>query len=201
MALFGQNLARGPLRSQVKTLERDRSQTPAQEQQVDSEEVEQLKEDNGRLQKALRSTQARLNSIQRLLDGGNLATEAPAEEEETDEDSDTSKQRDRSESTAKIADVIDALIQWNNDQQRNDLRLRISFPVIKSLALLVGAGYQAAIKEVVDGEKGKAIDAVHQHYIITSRHNRSVQNKDKVLQEIAKDYLELPNWKDAKYTT
>lgn len=192
------------LRGQIKALEQERDRSTAQ--QVNSEEMEQLKKDNQRLKQELQNTQARLNSIQRLLGGGSTIDEEEEEEEdieveETQEEEGSTRQRDRSESTAKITDVIDAIIKWNTAQERSDLRLRISYPAVKSLALLMGAGYQPAIKEVVDGEKGKEIDAIHQHYMIGSRHNRSVQDKDKVLQNIARDYLGLNNWQEAKYTT
>jgi hypothetical protein len=112
----------------------------------------------------------------------------------------TTKKRSRSESTDKIADVIDAIIRWNTAQERSDLRLRISFPSVKSLALLMGAGYQPAIKEVME-DKANEVDEIHERYMIGSRHNRSVQDKDAVLKEIARDYLGLPNWQEAAYTT
>jgi hypothetical protein len=35
--------------------------------------------------------------------------------------------------------------------------------------------------------------------MIGSRHNRSVQDKDAVLQAIARDYLGIPNWQEATY--
>lgn len=56
----------------------------------------------------------------------------------------------RSETVDKIADVIDAIIKWNTAQERSDLRLRISFPSVRSLAVLVGASYLPAIKEVME---------------------------------------------------
>ncbi|MEM1279686.1 MAG: hypothetical protein AAGG53_06575, partial [Cyanobacteria bacterium P01_H01_bin.152] len=74
----------------------------------------------------------------------------------------------------------------------------ISFPLVKSLAVLVGAGYQPAIKAVFD-EKAAEIDEIHERFMIGSRQNRSVQDKDSVLQAIARDYIGLDNWDEAIY--
>ena len=109
-----------------------------------------------------------------------------------------SRHSDRADSTDKVADVIDAIIKWNTAQERSDLRLRISFPSIRSLAVLVGASYLPAIKEVI-AEKEAEIEEIHERYMIGSRHNRSVQDKDAVLQAIARDYLGIPNWQEATY--
>ncbi|WP_225852752.1 hypothetical protein, partial [Haemophilus parainfluenzae] len=72
-----------------------------------------------------------------------------------------SRHSDRADSTDKIADVIDAIIKWNTAQERSDLRLRISFPSIRSLAVLVGASYLPAIKEVI-AEKEAEIEEIHE---------------------------------------
>ncbi|MGF1523288.1 MAG: protelomerase family protein [Leptolyngbyaceae cyanobacterium] len=181
------------------------------EEQLD--EMTSLETRNAQLEKELQDTQTRLNGIQQLL-GGNLegskltptaatpqtAQTPPSVKPDSTDDNDNTKQRDRSDSLAKIADVIDAIIKWNTAQERSELRLRISFPSVKSLALLVGAGYQSAIKEVMDKKKTE-IDEIHQRYTIGSRHNRSVTDKDEVLRTIARDYLGFPNWQEAEYTT
>jgi len=67
-----------------------------------------------------------------------------------------------------------------------------------SLAVLVGASYLPAIKEVI-AEKEAEIEEIHERYMIGSRHNRLVQDKDAVLQAIARDYLGIPNWEEATY--
>jgi hypothetical protein len=50
-------------------------------------------------------------------------------------------------------------------------------------------------------EKAKEVDEIHERFMIGSRHNRSVQDKDAVLKAIARDYIGLPNWNEAAYTT
>jgi hypothetical protein len=199
--------------------ERDRWKDAQDEQRDDSgeaEEVARLKELNAQLELELEETQARLDGIQKLLGGAAelpvaappraaktpappAAPVSPARAQELDEATSTRK-RSRADSTDKIADVIDAIIKWNTAQERSELRLRISFPSVKSLALLMGAGYQPAIKEVME-EKAKEVDEIHERFMIGSRHNRSVQDKDAVLKAIARDYIGLTNWQEAAYTT
>ena len=43
-----------------------------------------------------------------------------------------------------------------------------------------------------------AIDQIHEQYMIGNRHNARV-DKDRVLQAIARDYMGVPNWQEAKY--
>jgi TolA-binding protein len=191
----------------------DRVQSQQHAQQGEPEQVSQLKARNAQLEQELEQTQAQLTGIQQLLGGGAqpvaappqaktppAAAPAPTAVAQAPKEETTTKKRSRSESTDKIADVIDAIIRWNTAQERSDLRLRISFPSVKSLALLMGAGYQPAIKEVME-DKANEVDEIHERYMIGSRHNRSVQDKDAVLKEIARDYLGLPNWQEAAYTT
>jgi TolA-binding protein len=191
----------------------DRVQSQQHAQQGEPEQVSQLKARNAQLEQELEQTQAQLTGIQQLLGGGAqpvaappqaktppAAAPAPTAVAQAPKEKTTTKKRSRSESTDKIADVIDAIIRWNTAQERSDLRLRISFPSVKSLALLMGAGYQPAIKEVME-DKANEVDEIHERYMIGSRHNRSVQDKDAVLKEIARDYLGLPNWQEAAYTT
>ena len=198
--------------------ERDQLRSQQQSQQGEPEQVTQLKARNAQLAQELEQTQAQLNGIQQLLGGSTQQPVATSPQADTTrvtptpsalvpqattqvpKEETTTKKRSRSESTDKIADVIDAILKWNTAQERSDLRLRISFPSVKSLALLMGAGYQPAIKEVME-DKANEVDEIHKRYMIGSRHNRSVQDKDAVLKEIARDYLGLPNWQDAAYTT
>ena len=182
----------------------------------------QLEARNAELEAELQETRSQLNAIQELLGGvrkgkpsqatptaatapANQAvasqSEPPADKALQPDDSHSEhheKVRDRVDSTEKIADVIDAIIKWNTAQERSEQRLRVSFPSVRSLAVLVGASYLPAIKEVM-GEKEAEINEVHERYLIGSRHNRSVPDKDRVLQAIARDYLGLANWHEATY--
>ncbi|WP_204137590.1 protelomerase family protein [Halomicronema sp. CCY15110] len=185
----------------------------------------QLEERNAALETELEETRSQLNAIQDLLGGIRSGAARPTAERTTTtptakstakpaaesaeqpvtsppetrpKPETVSRHSDRADSTDKIADVIDAIIKWNTAQERSDLRLRISFPSIRSLAVLVGASYLPAIKEVI-AEKEAEIEEIHERFMIGSRHNRSVQDKDAVLQAIARDYLGIPNWQKATY--
>lgn len=125
-------------------------------------------------------------------------TTTPRAKENVVDHSDRAESANKADSTDKIADIIDAIIKWNTAQERSERRLRISFPSVRSLAVLVGASYLPAIKEVIT-EKETEINEIHGRYMIGSRHNRSVPDKDAVLQAIARDYLNLPNWQEATY--
>jgi len=215
------------LRQQYHALEQEHQKSASRS--ADTDEVAALKERNAQLEARnteleadLEETRSQLNAIQDLLGGirgggrskeekpAAPATEkpvskpAPTEEPVSHQPAKTpktepvSRHSDRADSTDKVADVIDAIIKWNTAQERSDLRLRISFPSIRSLAVLVGASYLPAIKEVI-AEKEAEIEEIHERYMIGSRHNRSVQDKDAVLQAIARDYLGIPNWQEATY--
>ncbi|MGP1386577.1 MAG: protelomerase family protein [Thainema sp.] len=184
----------------------------------------QLEARNAKLESDLRETRSQLNAIQELLGGvrkgkqpqvttpesAPTSAKAPAAQSAASQsksvadkaaqqdDAHPEKIRDRADSTEKIADVIDAIIKWNTAQERSEQRLRISFPSVRSLAVLVGASYLPAIREVMK-DKEAEIDQIHERYTIGSRHNRSVLDKDKVLQAIARDYLGIPNWQEATY--
>jgi cell division protein FtsB len=185
----------------------------------------ELETRNAELEQDLEETRSQLNAIQELLGGGpserrsksqppkaaetepsaTTAAAAASAEQPASGQSKTSPQTDtgsppfdRMDSTNKVADVIDAIIKWNTAQERSEQRLRISFPSIRSLAVLVGASYLPAIKEVI-AEKQAEIDEIHERFMIGSRHNRSVPDKDAVLKEIARDYLGVPNWQEATY--
>jgi len=215
------------LRQQYHALEQEHQKFASRP--ADTDEVAALKERNAQLEARnteleadLEETRSQLNAIQDLLGGirgGTRSkeekpaappTEKPVSKPEPTEEpvsrqpaktpktETISRHSDRADSTDKVADVIDAIIKWNTAQERSDLRLRISFPSIRSLAVLVGASYLPAIKEVI-AEKEAEIEEIHERYMIGSRHNRSVQDKDAVLQAIARDYLGIPNWQEATY--
>jgi len=214
------------LRQQYHTLEQEHQKLASRP--ADTDEVAALKERNTQLEARnteleaeLEETRSQLNAIQDLLGGIRGGTARPKEErattsstakptpkpvaESTDRQPATtpktetvSHHSDRADSTDKIADVIDAIIKWNTAQERSDRRLRISFPSVRSLAVLVGASYLPAIKDVMQ-QKQSEINEIHERYMIGSRHNRSVQDKDGVLKAIARDYMGLSNWNDATY--
>lgn len=76
-------------------------------------------------------------------------------------------------------------------------RLRVR--VIQRILLAPnGASYLPAIKEVMEAKQSE-IDEIHERYMIGSRHNRSVQDKDGVLKAISRDYLGIANWNEATY--
>jgi cell division protein FtsB len=216
------------LRQQYHALEQEHQKVaarPADEEEVVAlkERNTQLEQRNAALEAELEETRSQLNAIQDLLGGirsgaarskgekpAAPATEKPvskpapkvepvsSQAAKTPKTETVSRHSSQTDSTDKIADVIDAIIKWNTAQERSDLRLRISFPSIRSLAVLVGASYLPAIKEVI-AEKEAEIEEIHERYMIGSRHNRSVQDKDAVLQAIARDYLGIPNWQEATY--
>ncbi|MEO1211857.1 MAG: hypothetical protein AAFX78_20570, partial [Cyanobacteria bacterium J06638_20] len=139
------------------------AQLKAQNEQLEEElqQITSLKARNTQLEEELQQTKAQLNGIQQLLGGKPqpVTVESPAPttspvmattspDQTLDVEKSSTKQRSRAESTDKIADVIDAIIKWNTAQERSEMRLRISFPSVKSLALLMGAGYQPAMNFV-----------------------------------------------------
>ena len=198
--------------------ERDRLQAQ-QGDTRDTDEIDQLRERNVQLEQELQQTQSRLNRIHTLLGGnGKSATTAQPVTAATPETTTTvvtpqrtvtasklekdeppTRKRDRDESVANITDIVDAIIKWNTAQERSEMRLQISFPTIKSLAVLVNSASHPAIRAVMK-QKGREIDEIHERYMMGSRHNRSVKDKDGVLKAIARDYLGLSNWEDAEYT-
>lgn len=217
------------LRQQYHALEQEHKKLASQPVDTDEvaalrEHNAQLQARNADLETDLEETRSQLNAIQDLLGGirngtrsqeakpssppaevpDSAAAPAPTEQPVADQSATPAKTAraarhlDRSDSTDKIADVIDAIIKWNTAQERSEQRLRISFPSIRSLAVLVGASYLPAIRKVI-AEKEAEIDDIHERYMIGSRHNRSVPDKDAVLQAIARDYLGIPNWQEATY--
>ena len=109
------------------------------------------------------------------------------------------KTRSGSDSTtAKINAIVDALIQWNHSCTISTRRLRIGIQPIKGLASKMGADYQPIIQQVLQDRQSE-LAQLHQHFLLSDRHNRKVHNKDEILQTIAKDFLHLPNWHDVTY--
>jgi hypothetical protein len=94
--------------------------------------------------------------------------------------------------------IIDALIAWNTAQEQHLSRLRISFPVIKAIATLVGASYQAAIQQCLANREVE-LNEHHASLDLGSRHNTSARDKEALLQAIARDYLGLENWGEVKF--
>ncbi|NEQ48504.1 MAG: hypothetical protein F6K00_35235 [Leptolyngbya sp. SIOISBB] len=89
------------------------------------------------------------------------------------------------------------IINWNTAQESNDTRLRISVSIIKALGSLVGATYQPVIIKVLK-EQEETIGEIHQRFMLGARHNVSV-DKDRILQDIARDYMGVANWQEATY--
>ncbi|MGL4618064.1 MAG: protelomerase family protein [Chroococcidiopsis sp.] len=109
------------------------------------------------------------------------------------------KTRSGSDSTTtKINAIVDALIQWNHSCTISTRRLRIGIQPIKGLASKMGADYQPIIQQVLQ-ERQSELTQLHQHFLLSDRHNRKVHHKDEILQAIAKDFLHLPNWHEVTY--
>jgi hypothetical protein len=109
------------------------------------------------------------------------------------------KTRSGSDSTtAKINAIVDALIQWNHSCTISTRRLRIGIQPIKGLASKMGADYQPIIQQVLQ-ERQSELALLHQHFLLSDRHNRKVHHKDEILQAIAKDFLHLTNWHEVTY--
>ncbi|NEQ48466.1 MAG: hypothetical protein F6K00_35025 [Leptolyngbya sp. SIOISBB] len=207
------------LRARVDELQAERDQLTAQQSSLTA--LSQLQAENAQLKAQLSETQSQLNGIQALLGGaqpnadvnGNVSpapvapaqsvapqtvpsihvpAAAPSPSPKTKKAS-----RDQGGAKAKVESIIQDIINWNTAQASNDTRLRISVAVIKALGSLVGATYQPAIMEVLQ-EQEATIDEIHQRFMIGNRHNARV-DKDRVLQSIARDYMGVPNWQEAKY--
>ncbi|MGL4622970.1 MAG: protelomerase family protein, partial [Chroococcidiopsis sp.] len=109
------------------------------------------------------------------------------------------KTRSGSDSTTtKINAIVDALIQWNHSCTISTRRLRIGIQPIKGLASKMGADYQPIIQQVLQ-ERQSELTQLHQHFLLSDRHNRKVHSKDEILQAIAKDFLHLTNWHEVTY--
>lgn len=196
--------------------ERDRLQAAT----TATEELNQLRDENARLQQELKETQAQLLSVRQAL--GLEATSAAATQPATQTTTHTATpapayaatasdqptptprpktqlpaSRSRGGAEAKINDIIDGLIRWNTAQEDPDTRLRISIPVIKAIGSAVGATYQPAIQQVLK-HRAAELQQHHSDLLIGSRHNAQVGRKTQLLQTIAQDYLGLDNWQRVK---
>jgi len=211
------------LRHKVARLEQELADRPASNTSTDDpDEVLRLRAENSRLQAQLIQTQDRLNTIQQVLTGNpNSSSELPkpptpdvphdtqlqpatpdvphvtqlqpADKSTNDDVAITPRRRHRESTHDKINLIIDALITWNTTQQSSQLRLRISYPPIKSIASAMGASYQAVIQDVLK-QRSQEIDQLHSQLALGIRHNVSVSDKTHILQHIARDLLHLPNW-------
>lgn len=71
--------------------------------------------------------------------------------------------------------------------------LRISIPIVKAIGVAMGASYQQSIQQVLK-EREAELDRMHSQQMLGVRHNASVQDRERILQAIARDYLGLDNW-------
>lgn len=111
----------------------------------------------------------------------------------------TKKTRPGAEQTAaKIHQILDALIAWNSAHTHPHQRIRIGILPVKALASKMGADYQAQIQAALQ-QRREEIEQMHQSLLLGSKHNRTLSNKDELLQAIARDYLHLTNWQDVRY--
>lgn len=198
------------LRAQINDLQADRDRLAAQ--QPDHTRLNQLKTENAQLKTQLSETQAQLDGIHQLLRMPKadaepthtattiqpaVSTQPAVSNTAAKATTTTERDRDRGGATAKVEAIIQDIINWNTAQPSNDTRLRISVSIIKALGGLVSATYQPAIMEALKSQE-TAIEEVHQRFMLGARHNVSV-DKDTVLQTIARDYMGVPNWQEAKY--
>lgn len=106
--------------------------------------------------------------------------------------------RSLGETTAKLNQIVDAIMSWNSAQDDPGAQLRISIPTIKALAAPMGASYQQAIQNLVKLRE-QELEQHHNRFLLGNRHNASVKNKTAILQTIARDFLSLDNWQTVKY--
>ena len=99
--------------------------------------------------------------------------------------------------TAKIHQIIDAILSWNSAQDDSESMLRISIPIVKTIGVAMGATYQQAIQLVLK-EREAELEAFHSLHLLGVRHNASVMGRETILQTIARDYLGLDNWQQIK---
>ncbi len=91
------------------------------------------------------------------------------------------------------------MIRWNSAQQDSQHIIRISIPPVKALASALGANYQLTIQQVLK-ERENDLNELHARLMLGFRHNATVPKKDKLLQAIARDFLNLENWADVHYS-
>lgn len=105
--------------------------------------------------------------------------------------------RDSHGSTAKVHQIVDALLSWNSAQDDSDSMLRISIPIVKAIGSAMGASYQQSIQLVLK-EREEELERFHSQHLLGVRHNASVQGREQILQQVARNYLSLDNWQDVK---
>ena len=104
-------------------------------------------------------------------------------------------QRDSSASTAKVHQIIDAILSWNSAQNDSESMLRVSIPIVKAIGVAMGASYQQSIQQVLK-ERESELEAFHSRHMLGVRHNASVPGRAQILQAIGRDYLGLENWQE-----
>jgi hypothetical protein len=199
------------LRSQLKALEQERDQLKGD--RSSTEDLARLQAENQQLRAELNQTRSRLEGIQNLL-GGTQGQQpapistidpqpviAPTPPATNGEQTDTRRspqpksaqaptRRGGQDTITKINQIVDALIRWNSNQQDAQQQLRISIPIIKELASLIGANYQPAIQQVLK-DREQELDNHHSQFMLGFRHNASVFQKDEILKRIASQFLQL----------
>ena len=123
------------------------------------------------------------------------ATLTPAQQTQTQPKSPHGKiekepRRSRGNATAKIHQIIDAVIHYNQQQSEPLKRVRISIPLIKTIGLPMKATYQPAIQHVLEQRK-EELENLHQHWMTGQRHNAQVKNLDEIVDQIQHDILRV----------
>ena len=96
--------------------------------------------------------------------------------------------RSRGNATAKIHQIIDAVIHYNQQQSEPLKRVRISIPLIKTIGLPLKATYQPAIQQVLEQRK-EELENLHQQWMIGQRHNAGVKNLEEIVEMIQHDLI------------
>ncbi|MEA5599118.1 protelomerase family protein, partial [Rivularia sp. UHCC 0363] len=199
--------------------ERDQLKAQAQPSPQAQQRIEELTAENQQIKTQLQQTQATLDNIRRSLGATNGAavpaaaiitpaapigsetSPAPAQRPaSTAQAASPQRQRDSSASTAKVHQIIDAIMAWNSAQDDSESMLRISIPIVKAIGTAMGASYQQSIQQVLK-EREAELETMHSQQMLGVRHNASVQGRDSILQSIARDYLDLENWQEISATS
>jgi ABC-type transporter Mla subunit MlaD len=164
-----------------------------------SNQLNQLEAENQQLKQQLADTQNRLEGIQKLL-GSSQAIASPHQQHKQEAIKPiqpTPKQSNpkpdtlprKNDTLQKIHQIIDAMIAWNTSQELSMNQLRISIPMIKVLANVIGANYQPAIQQAMQ-EREQELDELHNRFMLGTRHNATVR-KEQILEKIQKQYLRV----------
>ena len=215
------------LEAEAVSLKAERDQLAKQVQSPnEQQQMSQLQAENQRLKTQLNQTQATLDHIRSSLGiaNGGAATDsngattpaarpattakltaptlvdvpepaitlAPAKPAST-----TTPRRDSHASTAKVHQIVDALVIWNSAQEDSESMLRISIPIVKAIGVAMGASYQQSIQQVLKEREGE-LEILHSQHMLGVRHNASVQGRHGILQSVARDYLDLDNWQEVR---